>query len=683
MKTVAIAQARMGSTRFPGKVLKEIGGHPVLHWVVRALQHAELVDQVAVATSKLKQDDIIVRFCKKHNIPCYRGSEDDVIARYIGAATHFKADILCRITADCPFIDPAVLDAVIALKSSTKSVYASNTWPPTWPDGLDCEVFDFAALLAANRVVNNPVDRDCVTQFIVRNRYAFPSATLTCPLPDMQKERWVLDTQDDLRLCDAIANHFHDWDKHKPPSYLAIKKLLDSFPNIRAFNAHLPRNERFLAALATDRRPKYAFTNSKREFYRAISTSPLPGQTFSKSFVQFPVGHAPLFLSHGEGGHCFDIDGNRYVDLVGGLLPVVLGYCDPDVDFAIRQQLNNGISLSLATTLEADLTERLKKHIPCAEMAKFGKNGADVTAAAVRLARGVTGRNRILLIEKNYHGWHDWSIASTERNLGVPGAMRLINQRVAPDLNMIEAAIKKSAFKAKANQIAAIIIEPEFRSWAFLTKLKQLCTKHDILLIFDEIISGFRWSMGGYQRFISVTPHLATFGKAMGNGMPISAIVGREDLMRRFAPPDNVFYSGTFFGEALSLAASIATIDKMERENVINHLFVQGNKLLGEMQHARKASGLEEVINISGEGPRVQFGFSNYSLRTVFMKSMIQSGVLVIGSNNLCFAHNAAEITRAANSYAQAFAEIASAIKKGTPVSTSAVPTAGMAGVRS
>jgi glutamate-1-semialdehyde 2,1-aminomutase/spore coat polysaccharide biosynthesis protein SpsF len=667
MKTVAIIQARMGSTRFPGKVLKQLGSKPVLWWVHRAVAQAKLADKVVIATSLTPADTVIEEFCQTNKIDFVRGSEDDVISRYVFAAEQTKADIVCRITADCPFIDPAVLDAVIALKSSTGAVYASNTWPPSWPDGLDVEVFDLNALMEMDAKVKNQVDRDCVTQWIYRNRSKFPSVTLNCPIPGMQNERWVLDTPNDYLLCCKIAESF----KHTVPSYLEIKKFLDSNPELRKLNAGASRNERFYDALAIDQRPAYAFPRSTKAFTRAKETTPLPGQTFSKSYVQYPSGASPLFVSHGDGGYLFDIDGNRYVDLVGGLLPNVLGYCDPDVDFAIRMQLNSGISFSLATELEYEVSERLKKHIPSAEMSKFGKNGADVTAAAVRLARAVTGRNRILLITKGYHGWHDWSIGSTERNIGIPNNVIANNQRIEPDLDKIERTFQRVKNHAKPTQIAAVIIEPEFRTWAFLTKLKQICRKYDAILIFDEIISGFRWDMGGYQKYISVTPDLTCIGKSMGNGMPISAICGPEILMKRFAPPDNIFYSGTFFGEALSLAAAVATIDKMERLNVIKHLHAMGNRLKVGVEGAVRACNLSEVIHIQGEGPRVQFGFNESkqwnanALREIFMKTMIQRGVLVIASNNICFAHNAPEITRASDAYMWAFANVATARESG------------------
>ena len=254
------------------------------------------------------------------------------------------------------------------------------------------------------------------------------------------------------------------------------------------------------------------------------------------------------------------------------LLPNVLGYSDPDVDLAIRRQLTRGISFSLPTTLETELAERLVKHIPCADMVRFGKNGTDATSAAVRLARAATKRDRLILL--GYHGWQDWYIGVTTRNLGVPASVSALSH-LAPygDLQAIE-----DLFAKHPGEFAAVMLEPMNTvepAPGYLKGLKELVHRHGALLIFDEIITGFRWAIGGAQARYGVTPDLACFGKAMGNGMPISAVVGRADIMRLM---EDIFYSGTFGGETLSLAAAIATIDKIEREAVIDRLWATGRR---------------------------------------------------------------------------------------------------------
>jgi spore coat polysaccharide biosynthesis protein SpsF (cytidylyltransferase family) len=194
MNTVAIALARMGSTRFPGKVLKPLDGQPVLEWVMSALTRANLVDLPVLATSTLPADDVIAEYCNRQKWACFRGDEEDVLDRFYQCAKHYSADIVLRVTCDCPFLDPRVIDEVIKLREITNAHYCSNVDPPTWPDGLDIECFTFTALEAAWRDAVRPSDRNCVTQFITRNRSHLNAANLTCPLPGLHKERWVLDT---------------------------------------------------------------------------------------------------------------------------------------------------------------------------------------------------------------------------------------------------------------------------------------------------------------------------------------------------------------------------------------------------------------------------------------------------------------------------------------------------------
>ena len=359
---------------------------------------------------------------------------------------------LFRLTADCPLLDPAVIAQTIRLRSMTGADYASNIDPPTWPDGLDCEVVTAKALLTAAAEARRPSDREHVTPYVRNNRDRFTAETLVAPLPGLAAERWTLDTPEDLSLLSALAMRLPT---DRPPSYLEVLAVLDQEPQLRDLNGKNTRNTGLGARIkagriATDRQ----YNRSQRLIERAERVIPTGSQTFSKSKLQFPPGAAPLFVTHGDGGRVYDVDGNEYVDLVSALLPNVLGYRDPDVDLAIRRQLTRGISFSLPTTLETELAERLVKHIPCAEMVRFGKNGTDATSAAVRLARAATKRDRLILL--GYHGWQDWYIGATTRNLGVPAAVSALSH-IAPygDLAAIEKLLSKYP-----GEFAAVMLEP-------------------------------------------------------------------------------------------------------------------------------------------------------------------------------------------------------------------------------
>lgn len=638
MRTVLIGIARMGSTRLPGKVLKPLGDKPVLSWVVNAGREAPGVDEVWIATSTLPADDVIQTWCDENHVKCFRGSETDVLSRFTGAAETAEADVVIRVTCDCPFLDPSVIGQVVALRNLTGADYASNIDPPQWPDGLDCEAMTIEALRVANKASTRATDRDCVTQFILRNRNLFKVVSLQCPLPGMYKERWVLDTEDDYRFCQEIANRLS-----KHPSMLDILRILETRPALRKINQHHPRNERFYAAIAEAPIEPREYPVSQMLLGGAETYIPLAAQTFSKSKVQFPANN-PLFLTHGDGGYVFDVDGHDYVDMMGALLPVVLGYRDPDVDWAIKEQLARGISFSLATELEMELAQTLADHIPCAQMTRLGKSGTDVTTAAVRLARAYTGRD--LILSSGYHGWADWAIGRDQmRGAGVPQPTAALTwQFQYGDTQYVRDILN-------TQRVAAVILEPETDA-EFLRAAREACTENGTLLIFDEIITGFRWSLGGAQKVHNVIPDLACFGKAMGNGMPISALVGKAKYMKRLEPPNNIFYSGTFFGETLSIAAALATIRKLNATQPFPH--PQREALESQIAPLIKASSVP--LNLD-KTPLMRMSFNDHphaskeQLATLFRQEMAQAGVLIVNAHALSLAHGAPEIRRVVRAY--------------------------------
>lgn len=636
MRTVAIAQARVGSTRLPGKVLMDLEGKKVLSWVYSALRASAGVDEVVIATSTLDQDNIIADYCALNGIECFRGSESDVLDRFYQCACQYRADIILRLTCDCPFLDPNVVGQVIRLRKLTNADYCSNQ--PTWSDGLDTECFTFKALEAAWKEATRSSDRDCVTQWIIRNADRFPQEYLICPFPGAHKERWVLDTKEDFELCKAIARR---WGKYTPPSYNDIMQILDKDPWIRDFNKGAVRNERFYEGLASEPVSDRTFERSNVHFARATRTIPFGSQTYSKSHLFYPEEAAPLYVSHGDGARIFDVDGNDYVDLVNALLPVVLGYRDPDVDYAVRRQLSAGISFSLATKLEAELSEKLCDIIPCAEMVKFGKSGTDATTAAIRLARSYTGNDHVLV--GGYHGWADWSMAvNDEKSWGIPDHVKRVSHKTEygnrKDLEWWQDCM--------FGRIAAVIVEPAHDP-DYLRWLRQYCSANGIILIFDEIQTGFRYSMGGAQKYFDVTPDLACFGKSMGNGMPISALVGRRDIMKTMSHPSGMFYSGTFFGDTPSMAAALATIKKMEDEKVIDHLWNIGVKIFCG------SKGLE----YTGLPPLMKLSFKDFpnataqQLQALFTQEMAQQGVLILNANCVSYAIKEPEVQIIQNAY--------------------------------
>jgi glutamate-1-semialdehyde 2,1-aminomutase len=413
-----------------------------------------------------------------------------------------------------------------------------------------------------------------------------------------------------------------------------------------------------------DNRDRYARSNAL--LARAQKVIPLGSQTFSKSHIQYPKGQAPLFLTHGRGGRVWDIDGNEYVDLVCGLLPIVLGYCDPDVDAAIRAQLDKGIVYSLASELEVELAELLKEIIPSAEMVRFGKNGSDATSACVRIARAATGRDRIAA--GGYHGWQDWYIGATTRNKGVPAAVGELTHK----FGFLDIAALEQILDSHKGEFAAVILETvgaREPTTAELAAIRDLTHRHGALLIFDEIITGFRVDIGGAQARYGVTPDLSAFGKSMGNGMPIAAVVGRADLMMQM---EEIFFSSTFGGEALSLAASLATIRKMRERNVIDAIWSRGKSLAEGLRGLIAKHKLSGVIAVNGVPSWTLLGFSDApngaakeAVKTLLMIELLRRGVLTAGSHNICYAHGEADAAQVLGAYDHALAAVADAIATG------------------
>lgn len=406
------------------------------------------------------------------------------------------------------------------------------------------------------------------------------------------------------------------------------------------------------------------YETSEQFLERALKSIPLGSQTFSKSYVQFPKGASPLFLQRGEGCKVWDLDENEYTDFVNGLLAVSLGYNDPDVNKAVLKQLQNGVTFSLAHPLETMVAEKLIETIPCADMVRFGKNGSDVTSGAIRLARAYTNKDRIAIC--GYHGWQDWYIGSTPRNLGVPrSTQELTHKFVYNDLVSLE-----QLFSDYPNQFAAVILEPmniEQPKPGFLESVKEITHRHGALLIFDEMITGFRFAIGGAQSCFNVIPDLATFGKGMANGYPLAALVGRKDIMQLMT---EIFFSFTFGGETLSLAACYATINKIQAQPVIEKLFSLGTQLKEGTQKLIDQYSMGDFLSCVGH-PTWSFlifkdkePYTSWDIKTLWMQEILLRGVISFGTHNLSYAHNESDIANLLTIYNEVFPLLKEAVTK-------------------
>lgn len=386
--------------------------------------------------------------------------------------------------------------------------------------------------------------------------------------------------------------------------------------------------------------------NSDRLFAKACKAIPGGTQTFSKAPAQHVAGVSPSVLKRGYGAYIWDVDDNEYIDYMMSLGPNILGYADKEVLNVAHEGAKLGVVSSFSHPLECELAELLIEKIPCAEMVRFGKNGSDVTTAAIRVARAYNGRDKVLVC--GYHGWHDWFIGSTARNLGIPKAIQDLTLRF--NYNDIDSLSK--AFNENPGDIAAVIMEPvnfiEPKD-DFLNKVKSITQKNGAVLIFDEIITGFRMGLGGAQAHYNIIPDLACFGKAMANGYPISALVGRSEIMSIF---EKVFFSGTFAGELVSIAAAKATIKALEERNTLNHIDKLGTHLKDGYNKTANSLGLSDVTQMTGFGwwPKYSFfdekGTASLEIQSLFQQEIVRRGIVTRAGMFLCGAHQTSDIDK-------------------------------------
>tara|TARA_X000000950_G_scaffold284181_1_gene386725 strand:+ start:975 stop:2366 length:1392 start_codon:yes stop_codon:yes gene_type:complete len=415
---------------------------------------------------------------------------------------------------------------------------------------------------------------------------------------------------------------------------------------------------------------KLNISKSNKIYKSAIKIIPSGGQTYSKGVTQFTEGFAPKYLDKGKGAYVTDVDGNTFLDYVMACQPLILGYSDKDVNKAVIQQLSKGTSFSLQNKLEVDVSKLLIKNIPSAEMVRFGKNGADATSIAVKIARAYTKRDHVAYC--GYHGWHDWYISKTDLNGGIPK----FNQKLLHSFNYNDLESLEKIFKKFKNKVAAVIMEPItvyapkcygpkncknknckiFCKKNFLKKVKDLANKNNALLIFDEIVTGFRYSIGGVQKLTNVTPDLTALAKAMSNGVPISAIVGKKKYMKCL---EKTFFSFTYGGDCIGLAAAKASITKIKKLNVPNHLNKMGQILKDGLNKIIKTHELGRYFECIGypcrsifllKGNRI---FNELEMKTFLQQELFRRGILWAAYHSISYAHKKKEIDKTLKAFNQ------------------------------
>lgn len=632
MKVIALVQARLGSVRLPEKVLRQIADKPLIELLLTRLSCSTEIDKIVVATSEEPLNNKLQLFVESLGFQCSRGSEKDVLKRFYESAKYFNADIVVRITGDCPLIDSRLVDQCIQGFKDANVDYFSNIDPTTFPDGLDVEVMSFIALERAHLEAVSSLDREHVTTYI-RNTDSFLKSSIQYS-QDLSNVRLTVDEPEDLNVVTKIFQHFlpdifFGWEK-----VLELKALK---PEIFAENKNILNNEGFTMG------------TGQKLYKRAKRIIPGGNMLLSKRPEMFLPEKWPSYFSRSKGCKVWDLDGNEFIDTsLMGVGTNILGYGHPEVDEAVQKIIQDGNMSTLNCPEEVYLAEKLVQLHPWASMVRFARSGGEINAVAVRIARAFTGRDKIAIC--GYHGWHDWYISSNlsdNKNLdthllpgleskGVPRA--LTGTALPFQYNQIDQLEK--LIKDNKGEIAAIKMEVSRNTGPkdnFLQKVRDIASQNNIVLIFDECTSGFRETFGGLHKKYDVQPDMAIFGKAMGNGYAVTACIGEQEVMQA---AQQTFISSTFWTERIGSAAALKTLEVMEREKSWEYITEKGNHISSQWKILAEKYELD--INTWGIPALSGFTFNSanaLSYKTLITQEMLKQGYLAGNSVYVCMEH--------------------------------------------
>lgn len=630
MKVVALVQARMGSTRLPNKVMKPVGGVPMIEVLLTRLARSKEINQIVVATSVDARNQALIEHVSKLGYACEQGSENDVLNRYVQAARAHQADVVVRITGDCPLVDPELVDDVIRRFKSANVDYFNNVDPATYPDGLDIEVFTFKALEQADQETDSAFDREHVTPYL-RQSGIYKTGSMQYN-EDLSALRWTVDEPADLEVIQKV---FQAFAPRIDFSWTEVLELQRNQPAIFYSNQSINRNEG--ASMGT----------GQKLWKRAKQIIPGGNMLLSKRAEMFLPDLWPAYFSKAKGCKVWDLDGNEYIDMsIMGIGTNTLGYGHPEVDDAVRRTIDAGNMSTLNCPEEVYLAEKLIELHPWADMARFARSGGEANAIAIRIARAASGKDKVAIC--GYHGWHDWYLSA---NLGDD---KVLAGHLLPGLqpNGVPESLRGTVFPFNYNNYAELealvnehdigVIKMEVvRNFGpednFLHKVRQLATDRGIVLIFDECTSGFRQTYGGIHKMYGVEPDMAMFAKALGNGYGITATIGRREIMEA---AQTTFISSTFWTERIGPTAALATLDVMAR--IKSWETITNTGLDVTQRWKALAAKYDLSITTNGLAALTGFGFNSanaLAYKTLITQEMLAKGYLASTSVFSCIDH--------------------------------------------
>ena len=640
---LGVVQARLSSSRFPEKVMQPLGAeHTVISTLLKRLSMSGKISKIVVAIPNNRANAPLDEYVKQLGYETFLGDELDVQSRFLEISNLYSPDWVVRITGDCPLIDPKVVDRVIALAIENDSDYCSNIEPPTFPDGLDVEVFRPAALRKARDLGSAALDLEHVT-WSLRESGRFATSNLASGR-DMSHLRWTVDLPGDLQwLRESLPiNYFSmGWEE------LAATKL-------------------GLQEFGETRNDGLTMSSGQKVWGRAKGVIPGGTMLLSKSPELYLPGQWPTYYSKAKGIEVWDLDGNRFLDFstmsVGACS---LGYGNNRVDEAAKQAVEEGVMSSLNSPAEVSLAEKLLELHPWASMVRFARTGGEANAIATRIARAHTGKDKVAIC--GYHGWHDWYLAAnldTDSNLdghllpglqprGVPRGLVGTSVPFAyNDAERLHELLRTGEFAAVQMEVSRNY-GPEN---GFLERVRELCSEYGATLIFDECTSGFRETPGGLHLKFGVFPDLAMFGKALGNGYAITAVIGVEGVMQA---AQSSFISSTFWTERIGPMAALATLGEMDRQKSWEELPKAGAAVKKIWRDSFSEHGLEFSITGLDALPAFTLQYEHWPvLKTLITQELLDRGYLSTGAFYASTLHSQRHI----EDYGKAFSEVISVV---------------------
>ena len=632
-KIVAIIQARVTSSRFPNKIFQKIGNKTLIEILIDRLKRSRHIDKIVLAIPKNKKNDSI-RKKIKNKVPIFSGNENDVLDRYYKAAKKFKAEIIVRICGDCPLIDPNIIDRIISCYNDNDYDYVSNTIEPSFPDGLDAEVFNFDVLKKTWKEAKTYKDRENVTQYILQ-KTKFRKKNIAYK-KNLSFLRLTIDEKIDF---EQIKQVYLKFDKKKFFGIDDIFKLYMQNKNLFKINSNIKRNEG--STLPT----------GQKLWKRAKNIIPGGNMLLSKRPEMFLPDKWPAYYTKAKGCYVWDLDNVRYKDM--SLMSVgtnILGYSNKNIDGAVIKSIKKSNMSSLNCTEEVFLTEKLIEMHPHFDMARFARTGGEANSIAVRIARAASGKDKIAIC--GYHGWHDWYLSANHNTKDKKG---ILKEHLLPGLSTLGVPknLKNTVYPFRFNDFKALenictnnkigVIKMEiFRNFppkkGFLQKVRNLANKKKIVLIFDECTSGFRETFGGLHLKYKVNPDICILGKALGNGFPITTILGKRSVMEN---AQSTFISSTFWTERSGYVAALKTLQIMEKLKSWEYISKQGNKLKKHIKRISKKNKLN--INISGLSscPSYSIKSDNWiKYKTFISQELLKNKILGANTTYLSICHN-------------------------------------------